>query len=124
MTDPTAICYIYANCDTCRKAKKWLSEHGHTVEFRPIRETPPSATELARMRDHLDGQVKKLFNTSSKDYRQAGLKDRIDHMSWTEIVQVLSENGNLVKRPFLLTAERGTVGFKPEHWATLFEPGH
>jgi len=113
------VCYIYDGCDTCRKAKRWLAEHEVAVTFKPIRETPPSAAELKRMREHLDGEVKRLFNTSSRDYREGGYKDRLADMSWSEVVAALRANGNLVKRPFLLTADGGSVGFKPEVWGRL-----
>jgi len=90
------ILYEYKNCDSCRKARKWLEARGVEVERRPIRETPPSADELRRMLGHLDNELRRLFNTSAA-------------------------NGNLIKRPFLLGPESGTVGFKEDVWIPLFD---
>ncbi len=110
--------YGYKNCDTCRKAKKWLTERGLEFEEIAIRDTPPGPDELRRMLTFLDGDVKKLFNTSSKDYRELGGKARVEAMSIDEAFAALTENGNLVKRPFVLTPSVGLVGFKPDAWSS------
>ena len=68
------------------------------------------------MAAHYEGNLKKLFNTSGMDYRSMGLKDKIDALSPDEIYGLLTENGNLVKRPFLLTENTGLVGFKDITW--------
>ena len=113
------IIYTYQKCSTCKKATKWLTEQGFEFEERPIRETPPTRNELETMAAHYDGNLKKLFNTSGMDYRSLGLKDKIDQLSEEKVYGMLTENGNLVKRPFLLTADKGLVGFKAPEWETL-----
>jgi arsenate reductase len=50
------------------------------------------------------------------DYRALGLKDRLPTMSENESFDLLSKNGNLVKRPFLIGAETVLVGFKQPDW--------
>jgi arsenate reductase len=115
--------YLYSNCDTCRKAVKWLDAQGITREEIPIRQQPPTVPELRRMLD-ITGDLRKLFNTSGTDYKALGMKDRLAGLSETEALELLAGNGNLVKRPFLLTADGGAVGFKPEAWAQLFAGGH
>ena len=37
------------------------------------------------------------------------------------LIALLSRNGNLVKRPFLLTEAGGAVGFRQEEWERLLE---
>lgn len=113
------IVYQYKNCDSCRKALRWLKEHEIEAEVRQIRETPPTRDELAAMLTYLDGDLRKLFNTAGGDYREMGLKDTLPGMSDEEAFKLLSANGNLVKRPFLLGSSTGTVGFKPDIWAEL-----
>jgi arsenate reductase len=44
------------------------------------------------------------------------MRDRLPEMSEADALDLLSKNGNLVKRPFLLTAESGAVGFKEMEW--------
>lgn len=65
-----------------------------------------------------DGDIRKLFNTSGGDYKEMNLKDKLPKMSEAKAIDLLSKNGNLVKRPFLLVGNTGTVGFKEEDWKT------
>jgi len=109
--------YTYANCDSCRRAVKWLRGRGLEFIEKPIRETPPSVGELKAMLAAQGGELRKLFNTSGQDYRALGIKDRLPSLSTDEAIALLAANGNLIKRPFLLDGDRGLVGFKEEEWA-------
>ena len=112
--------YAYKNCDTCRKALKWLDANKISHEVLPIREQPPSENELRRMLAFYAGDLRKLFNTSGLDYKALNLKDKLPGMSEAEAIGLLSKNGNLVKRPFALSERIGLVGFKEDVWkATL-----
>jgi len=114
--NPMLLVYSYKGCDGCRKALKWLGEKGIEFENRAIRETPPSRAELKRMLKHYDGNLRRLFNVSGQDYRSLNLKERLPTMSEDEAFDLLSGNGNLVKRPFALGENSGAVGFKPDEW--------
>jgi arsenate reductase len=109
--------YTYANCSTCRDAVKWLKAHDLAFEEKPIRETPPSLTELRAMLKARGGELKRLFNTSGRDYREMKLGEKLPTMSEAESLALLSSNGNLVKRPFLLGASVGLTGFNEAEWA-------
>ncbi|PXA05308.1 ArsC family transcriptional regulator [Coraliomargarita sinensis] len=109
--------YTYKNCSTCRKARKFLDARGIEYDERPIRETPPSRAELSQMLEAYSGKMTRLYNTSSKDYREAGLKDLLPDLSQEEAYTRLQENGNLVKRPFLVGDGVALVGFKEDEWA-------
>lgn len=114
----TLTVYTYKNCDTCRKAARWLGARGIDFEERPIRETPPSVEELRAMLGHLGGERRRLCNTSGGDYRAEKLGDVIDSLPEEKFLARLAANGNLVKRPFLLRAAPplGLVGFKESEW--------
>jgi arsenate reductase len=112
--------YIYQKCSTCRKATQWLDDHGIAYEAVPIRETPPSRPELKRMLGYYGGDLRRLFNTSGMDYRAMGLKDQLAGMSEKEAFDLLTGNGNLVKRPFALSGDKGCVGFNEKTWAGLW----
>lgn len=109
--------YTYANCDTCRRAVKWLRAHAQGFEERAIRETPPSPGELRKMLAAQGGELRKLFNTSGRDYRDQKLGEKLPAMSEAAALALLAENGNLVKRPFLLGSDAALVGFEEKGWA-------
>ena len=112
--------YAYSGCSTCKSALKFLKDRKVAHEVLAIRETPPMKTELKRMLAVYEGNVRKLFNTSGLDYRALGLGEKLDGMSVDEVLTLLSGNGNLVKRPFVLTKDGGVVGFKADEWEQLF----
>ena len=112
--------YEYKKCGTCRKAEKFLQEKGIDYDLIPIRETPPTIEELQKMLGYLKGEIKRLLNTSGMDYRSLNMKEKLPKMSEQETFKLLNQNGNLIKRPFVLGKGYGTTGFKQEEWEKLF----
>lgn len=110
------IVYAYQNCDSCRKALKWLKAHDVPHQTKAIRETPPSPAELKSALESLGGDLRKLFNTSGTDYRELGMKEKLPSLGEAEAIRLLSENGNLVKRPFLIGNGKALCGFKEDEW--------
>ncbi len=108
--------YVYQKCSTCRDALKWLDQQGIAHQVKAIRETPPSPAELKTALNASGGDLKKIFNTSGMDYRALGLKDQLPTMSESAAFELLSKNGNLVKRPFLIGEGKVLVGFKADQW--------
>jgi len=108
--------YTLKTCESCRKAIKWLKQHDIPFEETAIRDQPPTTAELERALDDLDGDFRKHFNTSGQDYRALNLKEKIPGMSADEALILLNQNGNLIKRPFLISKQTTLIGFKPEVW--------
>jgi arsenate reductase len=111
--------YTYSKCDTCKRALKFLRERNVAFEEISIRDTPPSQWELKAMATAY-GDIRKLFNSSGSDYRVLGLSEELPRMSEREALRLLSKNGNLVKRPFLIGDSVGLVGFKLPEWEAAF----
>lgn len=112
--------YEYSRCSTCRKALRYLDDHGIDYKKVDITVQPPSKTELKKMLKVYEGNLKKLFNTSGQVYREKKLGVKLNDMSVNEAIDLLAVDGKLVKRPFLLTNDSGVVGFKEEQWQELF----
>ncbi len=108
----------YPPCSTCKKARKWLDDHGIAYTDRHIKENNPSYEELKSWLETSDLPIKKFFNTSGLQYRALELKDKLPTMAIEEQLQLLSADGMLVKRPIIVT-ETGKVltGFKEKEWA-------
>ena len=110
----------YAGCTTCKNAIKWLDAHGSKYVVRPIVESPPTKTELAKWIRASGLPIRKWLNTSGQSYRAIG-KEKIDAASDAEIVAMLAADGKLVKRPVLVHGDHVLVGFKPEAYAEELE---
>lgn len=117
--------YEYKTCSTCQKAIKFLEAKKANFERLPIVDQPPSVAELKRMLGHLKedgGTFKNLFNTSGVQYRELNMSDKIKAgMTEDEAIKLLSKNGKLIKRPFILTDKSGAVGFKEDVWKRLLK---
>jgi arsenate reductase (glutaredoxin) len=117
--------YEYSNCSTCKQALKFLDAKRIKYDRLPIVETPPSPSELKQMLTYLrqNGRdLKNLFNTSGVQYRELGLAEKLKAgMTDSDALKLLSQNGKLVKRPFLLLSGGGTVGFKVDEWTKLLK---
>ena len=112
--------YLYEKCETCRKAIRWLDEKKIKYQVIPIREKPPTKKELKAMLKNHGGNLKKLFNTSSKDYRDPDLKAKLPKLTEREVIDLLNKQGNLIKRPFLVGEAKLLQGFKPDLWEKEF----
>ena len=115
--------YEYAGCSTCKKALKYLDAKKINYEKVGIVDQPPTVSELETMLDYLKASGKtfrNLFNTSGEQYRALKIGDRIKAgMTEQEAIALLSKNGKLIKRPFLLTSKGGTAGFQVDTWDDL-----
>lgn len=115
--------YEYNKCSTCVKALKFLDAKGVKYQKLPIVDQPPTAKELKQMLEFIKadgGSFKNLFNTSGVQYRELNISDKIKAgLTEAEALKLLAGNGKLIKRPFLLTGDNGTVGFKEDVWKKL-----
>lgn len=102
------------------KALKFLNKKGHSLDPIDITEQAPTKVELEVMLKSYDGELKKLFNTSGVAYRELKIKDKIADMSKDQAFKMLSANGRLVKRPFVIKGKKGLVGFKEKEWKQFF----
>lgn len=112
------IIYIHPKCSTCQKALLFLKQKEIQPQVRDITQQPPSLEELKKMIVYQHGQIKKLLNTSGQLYREMGLSKTT--LSTEELLLLLSREGMLVKRPFLLGENFGCTGFKEAEWKAHF----
>lgn len=108
--------YTYPKCGTCRKAKKWLDDHGVSYEEIHIVENPPSRDEIQSYYEKSGLELKKFFNTSGMKYRELGIKDKVKTETEQELLDLLASDGMLLKRPLVTDGNQVTVGFKEEQF--------
>lgn len=111
----TVLCY--PRCSTCKKALKWLDEHGISYDYRDIARDNPTAEELATWHATSGLPIRRLFNTSGQLYRSLGLKDKLPEMTDDECYALLATDGMLVKRPLVVGDGFVLVGFREAEWA-------
>lgn len=107
----------YPPCSTCKKAKKWLDEHGVEYQSRHIVEDNPAADELSAWHKLSGLPLRRFFNTSGMLYRERNIKALLDQgISDEDAYALLAENGMLVKRPVVVGEDFVLAGFREADW--------
>ena len=109
----------YPKCSTCRKAKKWLDENNINFTDRHIVDQKPTKEELKEVILKSGLPARKLFNTSGNVYKSLNLKSKMDSLSEDEMLDLLSTDGMLVKRPLIIGNDFALVGFKEDAYADI-----
>ncbi len=108
--------YQYPKCSTCRNAQKWLEAHQVKLEPADITLDPPSKEELKKVLKLSGKKVTDLLNKSGEQYRLLNMKEKVKTLSEDQILDLLSKNGRLIKRPLVVDASKATIGFKEEEF--------
>ena len=115
MSQPTL--FGIPNCDTVRKARKWLDEHGLTHEFIDFRADRPSLKKISEWLSAVGPE--RLINRRSTTYKQLSQGDKVA-LEGGDTVTVLRAQPTLIKRPVLEWNNTVSVGFKAEEYGRLF----
>ena len=110
----------YPKCGTCRKAAKWLVIQGVEITARDIVEENPKKEELSEWIKKSGLPISRFFNTSGMIYREQNLKEKVKSASENELLDLLSSNGMVVKRPIVVTGDFVLVGFNEKEWKEKF----
>ena len=109
--------YGIPNCDTMKKARKWLADNGVEYAFHDYK-------KLGIERKQLDAWIKavgweKLLNRRGMMWRKVpdDVKASIDEQS---AIRLMLETPSIIKRPVLEAKGKVIVGFKPETYEELF----
>ena len=102
--------YGIKNCDTVKKALRFLDAHAIKYDFIDFKVTKPSCDKLQKWVSHVG--VKKLFNTRSRTYRVLNLKEAAPKDD--EKIAWMCEEPLLIKRPVIDTGKTIIVGFDEE----------
>ena len=99
--------YGLNNCDTCRKAKKWLDAEGIAFEFHDLRKSPIDGSTLEGWLAAIgtDG----LINRRGTTWR--GLSDGQKGASGDALVSMLLDQIAILKRPIFVAESGVSVGF-------------
>jgi arsenate reductase len=112
--------YQYPKCSTCRKALKWLDEHGVAHASSDLVAQPISLAKLRDLHKRSGLPIARFFNTSGESYRNGGFKEKLKKMSEADAIAALAKDGKLVKRPIVDTGKAVLVGFDEDAYAERF----
>jgi len=110
--------YGISNCDTVRKARKWLEGESIAFDFHDFRKQGLNAEQVARW--CAAAGLDRVLNKRGTTWRQ--LPDEVKANTDEQTLQALMvEQPTLIKRPVLeLDDGRVEIGFKADDYAALF----
>ncbi len=117
----TTLFLQYPKCSTCQKAAKWLKENNVEVSSRDITKKNPSKAELSEWIEKSGLPISRFFNTSGRIYKENNLKDKVKSASQEELIDILSSDGMVVKRPIVVGKDFVLVGFNEEEWIQMLK---
>ena len=114
------IFYSYPKCSTCRKASKWLDQNKISYQFIDITKETPSKKFLELALTQFSFDIKKIFNTRGKSFKLIDFD--IFELTKKQIIELLSNDGKLIKRPFLIINESKLIlGFNDSEYTSNFK---
>ena len=112
----TPTLYGIPNCDTVRKARRWLDEAGVAYSFHDFRSDGLDRETVAGWIDAKGWET--VVNRRSTSWKSLDPKLR-ETMDAQGAVPAILDAPTLVKRPVLVTADTLEFGFTPARYAEL-----
>ena len=113
---PTKL-YGIKNCDSVRKARRWLDQHNIDYVFHDLRLEGVDVATVSRWRAAVGSDL--LLNRRSTTWKQLTLSQR-EAVSDRTLDTLLVEMPTLIKRPVLELNGDIIVGFKDSLYDALF----
>ena len=107
--------YGIKNCDTVKKARKWLDENSIVYRFHDFRVDGLTLTQLIDFTARKDWSL--LLNRSSTSWRQLSAEQQSD-LTLEKVIALMLSTPTLIKRPVLDTGDQLIIGFKADHYQT------
>ncbi|SJZ96834.1 regulatory protein spx [Pilibacter termitis] len=100
------------SCTSCRKAKSWLIEHKLEFEERNMMNNPLTCDELRHILSMTEEGTSDIISTRSKAFEKLNID--LDDLSIPELLELLAENPNLLRRPMMCDDKRLQIGFNED----------
>lgn len=109
--------YGISNCDTIKKARRWLTEAGIEYQFHDYRKNGLNQSLLEQWADELDWQ--QLLNRRGTTWRQLSNEQK-SAINRELAIQLMLEHPAMIKRPLLDTGTSRILGFSADRYHDLF----
>ncbi len=109
--------YGIKNCDTVKKARRWLDDNKQQYQFHDFRVDGLDSKKLSSWLTQVDKL--ELLNRRSTSWRQLDENDKAD-LSENNIKKLLLANATLIKRPVLEFDKKVHIGFSDKNYQEIF----
>ncbi len=105
-----------ANCDTMKKARRWLDAEGVAYRFHDYRKEGLDSKMLAIWVERLGWEV--LLNKRGTTWRKLSDAERAD-LDTEKAITLMLAHPAMIKRPVLVMGDEIEVGYSPEQYEQL-----
>ncbi len=106
--------YGIPNCDTVKKARVWLEQHGVGYLFHDYKKAGVDAGRLGQWVDEHGWET--VLNRAGTSFKKLPDADKAD-IDKAKAIALMTAQPSMIKRPVLDLGDRRLVGFKPETYA-------
>ena len=111
------ILYGISNCDTVKKAQKWLTQNNIPYTFHDFRKDDLDHTLVQSFLNHLTWTD--MLNKRSTTYRQLTEQQK-ETLNAETVINLFVDFPTLIKRPLLIHDIHYQVGFKADNYQKIF----
>ncbi|KMQ80506.1 glutathione-dependent thiol reductase [Candidatus Burkholderia pumila] len=116
---PTTVIYGIPNCDSVKKARVWLEEHGVSFEFHDFKKA--GVNEKLVQNWLKDVPLDHLINKRGTTWRGLSEVHKAEADTTSGAIALIIHKPSIIKRPVLVVNGRvKTLGFSAEQYETLF----
>ena len=110
--------YGISNCDTVKKARKWLDTHDVGYEFHDYKKMGIDKATLSQWCKNLGWET--LLNKRGTTWRKLPDADR-EGVTQASAIQLMLNNTSLIKRPVIDNGTTLLAGFDEEQYTSTFK---
>lgn len=108
--------YGIKNCDTVKKARRWLEANGVTFQFHDFRDDGINEQTIQIWLKSVSWET--LLNKRSTTWRQVDQTQR-DTINKESAIELMLAFPSIIKRPVLVNNDTILVGFDEAHYKSL-----
>ena len=114
---PNVTLYGIPNCDTVKKARRWLDQRHVAYQFHDFRNNGLTPALLKTWLSQLAWEA--LLNKRGRTWRE--LPDTEKQVTnATQAISVCCKYPTLIKRPVLVSDKHIVIGFDPDNYTSVF----
>jgi arsenate reductase (glutaredoxin) len=106
--------YGIKNCDTMKKARTWLDDHGVTYAFHDYKAAGIDREHLEKWCKELGWEI--VLNRAGTTFRKLPDADKTN-LTESKAIKLMLAQPSMIKRPVLQYGKKLLVGFKPEDYS-------
>lgn len=104
--------YLSPSCTSCRKARAWLQAHKVPYVEHNILTQPLTPEDLRKILTKTENGTEDIISTRSKVFQKLAVD--VDSLTVNELIKLVSEFPNLLRRPIITDEKRLQIGFNED----------